>query len=130
MVTKRGIVAGVLLTLEGVLAAYGVLIHHDLTEMYGDTGDSALENWARGFGDAGVSGIALVLVLAFVMPAFVAATSRTGRVFALWAPVVMVLAMLAVTPLALEQKRQWESAPGVCGSDVGCPERRADGFAV
>lgn len=111
MATKRGVAAGLVLFLEGGLAGLGVLWHYGFTETYGNTHASVLTTWATSFGDGGVSGVTLALVLALVTPAYVFAAGRTAKVFALSAPLVMVLAMLAVTPLALEEKRQERRGP-------------------
>lgn len=112
MVTKRGVAAALLLSANAGLAALGVAMHYGLVEMYGNTRRSSLENWAQSFGEGGVSGVALVLVMALTMPAFVVATGRVTKVLALTTPLLMVLAMLLVTPLALEEKRQWLRADG------------------
>lgn len=120
MSTSRTAGAAGLLILEGGLAALGVLFHQGFTAEYGDITSSTLEAWWGGF-TVGVGGIALVLV-GVVAAAAVAVSPRLWmRLTAVALPVLMVLGMLAVTPLALGQKlEQYDDTPQcVSEEDMG-----------
>lgn len=104
----------VALALEAGLAGFGVLVHYGLTAEYGNIKDSALEATLAGFTAAGVGGIALVLVGAVALVAFLVSPSRGMRVAAVLLPFGMVLGMFAVTPAALSEKLkvQYHATPG------------------
>ena len=104
MANARMTGGAVALALEAGLAGLGVLMHYGLTAEYGNIKDSALEATISGFTAAGVGGIALVLVGAVALVAFLVSTSRGMRVAAVLLPVSMVLGMFAVTPAALKEK--------------------------
>lgn len=80
-----------------------MLVHYGLTAEYGNIKDSALEATISGF-TAGVGGIALVLVGAVALVAFLVAPLSGMRVAAVLLPIGMVFGMFAVTPAALKEK--------------------------
>ncbi len=116
----RSVVAIGLVLVEAALAGLAVVLHYGLTAEYGDVTDSAAEAWR----DAFVTGTGLLAVLVVGVVAVVAAvaTRRPGwRALALSLPVVMAVAMLAATPLALRHKleTQYDTAPRCVPQDDG-----------
>jgi hypothetical protein len=117
-IIRRATAAG-LLVVEAGLAVLGVIVHFGLTAEYGDVTDSALEGLRTGF-SAGIGGIALVIVGVAALVAASVSTQVWMRLAALAIPVLMVLGMLAVTPVALHEKLevQYDATPR-CISDEG-----------
>jgi len=115
----RTIAATVLLVVAVALAAFGVSVHHGFLAMYGDITDSAFEGLVSSF-LAGVGVIILPVVLLPAVAAALIAPTRWMRITALAIPVVMVLAMLAVTPSALDSKRgtQFSASPQCLEEDI------------
>ncbi len=119
-ITRTTIAAG-LLALEAGLATLGVVVHYGLSSEYGDVTASALEGWRDGF-TSGTGVLALAVVtLAGLLVGSVA--PRLGlRLTAAAVPVLMVLAMLAATPAALQHKLrvQYDATPRcVSGEGMG-----------
>jgi hypothetical protein len=112
MSATRTISATVLFVVAVVLAIFGVAAHHGFLAMYGDITDSAIEGLLSSF-SAQVAWLLLVVVLLPTVAAALLAQTRWMRITALVIPVLMVLAMLAVTPSALDSKRetQFTSSP-------------------
>jgi hypothetical protein len=109
----------VLLVIAIAVAAFGVSVHHDFLAMYGDITDSAIEGLFSSF----FAGVGVILLPAVILPAAAAALvapTRWMRLIAFAIPVVMVLAMLAVTPSALDSKRgtQFTSSPQCLDDDI------------
>lgn len=120
MTTARTATATGLLVLETGLAVMGVVVHHGLTAEYGDASASAFEEWTGAF-TAGVSGIALVVLVAAALIVLVVSSRAWMRLTAAVIPVLMVLGMLAVTPAALRQKLdvQYGVAPQCLSEEAG-----------
>jgi hypothetical protein len=112
MSARRTVSATVLLVVEVALSVLAVSVHYGFLAMYGDITDSALEGLLSSF-SAQVAGLLLVVVLLPTVAAAWLAPTRWMRLTALVMPVLMVLAMLAVTPSALDSKRetQFTSSP-------------------
>lgn len=108
----RTVTAAVFLAVAGAVAALAVSIHHGFLAMYGDITDSAVEGLLSSF-SVGLAGPLLLVVLLPTAAAAWVAPTRWMRLTALAIPVVMVLAMLAATPSALDSKRetQFTSSP-------------------
>lgn len=119
MSVGRTITAAALMVVAVALAAFGVSVHHGFLAMYGDITDSAIEGLLSSF-FAGVGVIVLPLVLIPAAAAALIAQTRWMRITALAIPVVMMLAMLAVTPSALDSKRetQFTSSPQCVDADI------------
>ncbi len=103
MANARTIGGAVALVLEAGLAGFGVLVHYGLTAEYGNIKDSAIEATISGF-TTGMGDIALVLVGAVALVAFLVSPSHGMRAAAVLLPIGMVLGMFAVTPAALKEK--------------------------
>src|SRR5688500_11601018 len=100
--SRTRVIAGLAaIAVAGGLAALGVVVHDGVTAEYADVDDTAVENWMFAF-TGGVGMIALAVVGAAALLAMVVSPRPWMRVVCAAIPVVMVLAMLAVTPLALE----------------------------
>lgn len=123
----RTTAAAVLLVAAVALALLGVLVHHAFTAEYGIVTHSAFEGLVWGL-TAGVSGAALVLVTVFAVSALVLSSRPWMRVTAVALPVLMLLGMLALTPLALRQKidAQYDSVPQCVSEDSGEPAAAAE----
>jgi hypothetical protein len=119
MSVGRTVSAGALLIVEVALAVLAVSFHYGFLAMYGDITHSAVEGLLLSF-SAGVAGLLLVVVLLPTAAAVWVAPTRWVRLTAMAIPVVMVLAMLAVTPSALDSKRetQFTSSPQCVYEDM------------
>ena len=107
METRR-IVTGAVVLAEAGLAILGVLVHYSLTAEYGDVTRSPLDAMTSGF-----VMVPLLLVAAVAIPAVLGSTVRWMRWTAMAIPVLMLAAMLVVTPAALSSKLevQYDTAP-------------------
>lgn len=125
--TGRTTAAAVLLIAATALALLGVLVHHGFTAEYGHVADSPLQGLARGL-TAGLSGAALGLVVVVAGFALVLSSAPWMRVTALAIPVLMLLGMLAVTPVALQQKieAQYDPVPQCVSEDSQGPAATAE----
>lgn len=125
--TGRTTAAAVLLVLAAAVALLGVLLHHGFLVEYGIITDNALEGLVWGL-TAGVSGVALVLVLVIAGIVLVLSHRTWVRWAAVAIPVVMLLTMLALTPVALRQKieAQYDSVPQCVSEDSGEPAATAE----
>lgn len=110
--TGRNTAASVSLVLAAALALLGVVLHHGVLAEYGIITDTAFEGLVWGL-TAGLSGAALMLVLVLAVFAVVCATRTWMQVTAAAIPVIMLIAMLALTPVALRQKidAQYDAVP-------------------
>ena len=106
----RTTAAAVVLVVEAGLAVLGILIHYSFTAEYGDVTDLAVEGW-RSRLSSGMGGVGLVVVVALI--AVFVATQRWARLAAVAIPVLMVVALMAVTPAALRDKlaSQYDDTP-------------------
>lgn len=117
----RTATAGGLLAVEAGLAVLGVGFHYGLTAEYGDVTDSALEGLRSGF-SAGTGEVALVLVGVAALVAVLVSSQRWMRLTEVAIPILMVVGMLAVTPIALREKLevQYDATPQcVSEEDMG-----------
>ena len=119
MTGTRTTTAAGLLVIEAGLAVLGVLFHYGFTAEYGDVTVSALEGLRWGF-STGIGGVALGIVGVAALVSMLVSSGPWMRLVALAIPVLMVLGMLAVTPVALREKLevQYDSTPQ-CVSDEG-----------
>jgi hypothetical protein len=119
-IPRTAVAAGLLVVTAG-LGVLGVLFHYGLTAEYGDITDSAFEGLVEGF-SSGVSGLALVIVVAAALVALVVSPKPWMRVTAAAVPVLVVAGMFAVTPAALQEKleAQYDATPQcVSREDMG-----------
>lgn len=119
-ITRTAVAAGLLVVTAG-LGVLGVLFHYGLTAEYGDITDSAFEGLVEGF-TSGVSGLALVIVVAAALVALVVSPKPWMRLTAGAIPVLVVAGMFAVTPAALQEKLevQYDAVPQcVSEEDMG-----------
>ncbi len=125
--TGRTVSAAVLLVIGAGLALLAVLVHYGFMAMYGDVTGSAFEGLTWGLA-AGPSGLALGLVLVVALTGLMLSTRRWMRLTAVAIPVLMLIGMFAVTPLALGQKmeKQFVSAPQCVTEGTGEPMATAD----
>lgn len=125
--TGRITAAAVLLILAAALALLGVLLHHAFLVEYGIITHSALQGLVWGL-TAGLSGAALAVVAVVAVLALVLSRGTWMRLTAIAIPVLMLLTMLALTPLALRQKieAQYDSVPQCVSADSGEPAGAAE----
>lgn len=125
--TGRTTAAAVLLVLTAALALLGVLVHYSFLAEYGVITDSAFEGLVWGL-TAGLSGAALVVVGVVAVFVVVLSPRLWIRLTALAVPVLMLLAMFALSPVALEQKieAQYDSVPQCVTEDSGEPASTAE----
>lgn len=107
----RSIMAAVVLVVVVILAVLGVYVHYSFLAVYGTITDTALQGLAWGF-TAGVSSLALIVVVLAAVLALVVSPRWWMRLTAVALPVLMVLGMLVVTPLALRQKAEGDYEAG------------------
>jgi len=109
--TGRTVSAVVLLVIGAGLALLAVLVHHSFMAMYGDVTGSAFDGFIWGL-TSGPSGLALGVVAVVALIGMMLSPRLWMRLTAVAIPVLMLLVMLAVTPLALAQKTEkFDSAP-------------------
>lgn len=109
--TGRAVSVVVLLAVEAVLALLAVLVHSGFMAVYGRVADTAFEGLTWGL-TAGPSGMALGPVAVVAVVGLVLSPRLWMRLTAVAIPVLMLLVMLAVTPLALGQKiGKYSSSP-------------------
>lgn len=107
----RAVSVTVLLAVEAGLALLAVLVHHGFMAVYGRVADTAFEGLTWGL-TAGPSGMALGLVAVVAVVGLVLSPRLWMRLTAVAISVLMLLVMLAVTPLALGQKiGKYDSSP-------------------
>jgi hypothetical protein len=112
MRNPRLVAASGLLLVEVALAVLGVLVHYGFTAEYGDVTSSWLAGFRDGF-TAGIGGLALGIVGAAAVVTALVAPGRWPRGMAVAIPLLMVAAMLVVTPFALQSKLdvQYDDSP-------------------
>ncbi|MGJ9404695.1 hypothetical protein ACHABQ_00015 [Nesterenkonia aurantiaca] len=125
--TGRTTVAAVLLVLTAALALLGVLVHHSFLLEYGVITDTAFEGLVWGL-TAGFSGVALVVVGVVAVFVLVLSPRIWIRFTAIVIPVLMLLAMFALSPVALRQKieAQYDSVPQCVTEGSGEPASTAE----
>lgn len=124
--TGRAVSVVVLLAVEAGLALLAVLVHQGFMAVYGDVTDTAFEGLTWGL-TAGPSGMALGLVAVVAVIGLVLSPRLWMRLTAGAIPVLMLLGMLAVTPLALGQKTEkFDSAPQCVMEGTDEPMATAD----
>lgn len=111
MTTPNPKVALALLAVETVLAVLAIVFHYSLTAEYGDVTASTWQSLTSAL--QGGLGLAVVVVAGLGVGAFVLSFQTWVRVSAVAIPVVMVLAVLALTPVALGTKleQQYDASP-------------------
>ncbi|ALV40619.1 hypothetical protein AU252_05075 [Pseudarthrobacter sulfonivorans] len=124
--TGRAVSVVVLLAVEAVLALLAVLVHSGFMAVYGRVADTAFEGLAWGL-TAGPSGMALGPVAVVAVVGLVLSPRLWMRLTAVAIPVLMLLVMLAVTPLALGQKiGKYDSSPQCVIEGMDEPMASAD----
>ena len=124
--TGRAVSVAVLLAVEAVLALLAVLIHQSFMSVYGTVTDTALEGLTWGL-TSGPSGMALGLVAVVAVVGLMLSPRMWMRMTAVAIPVLMLLGMLAVTPLALAQKiGKYDSSPQCVTEGSGEPMATAE----
>lgn len=119
------IAAAGVLVVEAGLAVVGVLFHHGFTKEYGDVTSLAVDGW-RWRSSGGLGGVGMVAVVALVAVSVV--RQRWARLAAVAIPVLMLGAVLVVTPAALREKlaTQFSDAPQCVSADFTAPGPGAD----
>ncbi|MEJ1191866.1 hypothetical protein [Pseudarthrobacter sp. CCNWLW207] len=124
--TGRAVSVVVLLAVEAGLALLAVLIHSGFMAVYGRVADTAFEGLTWGL-TAGPSGMALGLVAVVAVVGLVLSPRLWMRLTAVAIPVLLLLVMLAVTPLALAQKiGKYDSSPQCVTEGTDEPMASAD----
>lgn len=110
--------AGALVVLAG-LAVLGVLVHYSFTAEYGDVTDLAEGGRSKFSAGVGAMPLALVVLLVAAVVVWVSA-QRWARLAALAIPVLMAVALIAVTPAALREKlaSQYSDTPQCVPAEV------------
>lgn len=122
----RAVSVVVLLAVEAVLALLAVLVHQGFMAVYGRVTDTAFEGLTWGL-TAGPSGMALGLVAVVAVVGLVLSPRLGMRLTAVAIPVLMLLVMLAVTPLALGQKiGKYDASPQCVTEGSGEPMATAE----
>ncbi|KQQ86687.1 hypothetical protein ASF64_19405 [Arthrobacter sp. Leaf137] len=126
-VTGRTVSAAVLLVVGAGLAVLAVLVHYGFMRVYGDVSGTAFEGLMWGL-TAGPAGLGLGLVMVFALAGLALSTRRWMRLTAAAIPVLMLIAMFAVTPLALDKRLevQFVSTPQCMSEDTPEPMASAD----
>jgi hypothetical protein len=126
-VTGRAVAAAVLLAVGAGLAMLGVLVHYGFMSVYGDVTGTAFNGFMWGL-TAGPSRLALLLVLVVVVVSFMLSTKRWMRLMSAAIPVLMLIAMFAITPLALGQRleKHYVSSPQCVMEGTDEPMAAAD----
>lgn len=125
--SARRFTAVVMLAVTAGLALLAVVVHFAFMAEYGD---------ATGVGQQGLSwewtasyaGVALIPVVIAAVIAFILASRRWMRVTAVSIPGLMLLSILAVTPLGLQQRMdvQYDTMPNCLNEDTGGPDSAAE----
>lgn len=124
--TGRAVSVVVVLAVEAGLALLAVLVHQGFMSVYGNVSDTALAALTWGL-TAGPSGMALGVVAVVAVVGLVLSPRLWMRLTAVAIPVVMLLVMLAVTPLALAQKvGKYDSSPQCVIEGTAEPMASAD----
>ena len=124
--TGRAVSVVVLLVVGAGLGLLAVLVHYGFMSVYGTVTDTAFEGLTWGL-TAGPSGMALGLVAVVAVGGLVLSPRLWMRLTAGAIPVLMLLGMLAVTPLALGQKTEkFDSAPQCVMEGTDEPMATAD----
>ncbi|MEO8282597.1 MAG: hypothetical protein ABI568_04205 [Pseudarthrobacter sp.] len=125
--TGQVVAAAVLLVIEAALALLAVLVHYGFMAVYGDITDTAFEGLIWGL-TAGPAGVALGLAAVVAVFGLVLSSRLWMKVTAVVIPVIVLLAMLAVTPSALGQKteQQFSSNPQCVTKGSAEPMATAD----
>ena len=117
--------AVVLLAVAAGLALLAVWAHHEYMAEYGDVTGIGPKGFSRDCADwewtASYTGVALIPVVIAAVFAFILASRRWMRVTAVAIPVLMLLGILAVTPVGLQKRldAQYDSAPQCVNQDMG-----------
>lgn len=117
---SREVAAVVMLTVTAGFAVVAVLAHYAFMAEYGDL----TLPWFQGFiwgMTAGLGLMAGIPVVLVAVIAFVLSAVRWMRITAAVIPVIMLLGMFAVTPVALRQRveLQYSSTPQCVNEDMG-----------
>lgn len=111
MTTPNTKVALAVLAVETALAVLAIFFHYSLTAEYGDVTASTLQSLTSAL--KGGLGLAIAVVAGLGIGAFMLSPQTWVRVAAAAIPVLMVLVVLALTPVALATKleQQYEATP-------------------
>jgi hypothetical protein len=122
----RVVSVAVLLVVEAALALLAVLVHYGFMAVYGNVTDSAFEGLTWGL-TSGPAGLGLGLVAVVALYGLMLSPRLWMRLTAGAIPVLVLLGMLAVTPLALGQKTEkFDSAPQCVMEGTDEPMATAD----
>ena len=113
---------------ESVFAVLGVWFHYGMTAEYGDVTELAEGRRAGASSVLEFGGLALLLVVVAALIVLFLATQRWARLAAVAIPVLMVGAILLITPAALQQKleSQFSDTPQCGVADFEGPGPGAD----
>lgn len=126
-VTGRTVSAAVLLVVGAGLAVLAVLVHYGFMRVYGDVTGTPFEGLIWGL-TAGPAGLGLGLVVAVALLGLALSTRRWMRLTAVAIPVLMLVGMFAVTPIALDKRleMQFVSTPQCVTEGTEEPMASAD----
>ena len=125
--SRRGVPAAVMLAVTAALVLLAVVVHYAFTAEYGNVtgvGQQGLGwEWTASY-----AGVALIPVSVAAVITFILASRRWMRVTAVVLPVLMLLGILAATPLGLQQRLevQYTSTPHCLNEDMGGPGSAAE----
>lgn len=103
LTTGRPVATATLLTIEVVLAIVAVMLHYAFIAEYGIVTDTAFQGLIWGL-TSGLSGMAIGIVAVVAIATLVVSTKRSTRIASMAVLALTLIAMFAVTPMALQQK--------------------------
>lgn len=103
LTTGRPVATATLLTIEVVLAIVAVMLHYAFIAEYGIVTDTAFQGLIWGL-TSGLSGMAIGIVAVVAIATLVVSTKRSTRIASIAVLALTLIAMFAVTPMALQQK--------------------------
>ena len=130
--SRRRFPAVVLLGVAAGLALIAVWAHHEYMAEYGDVTGIGPKGFSRNWADwgwtASYTGVSLIPVVIASVIAYRRASRKWMRVTAVAIPVLMLLGILAVTPVGLQKRldTQYRSAPQCVNQDMGGPVSAAE----
>lgn len=103
LTTGRPVATTTLLAIEVALAIVAVVLHYAFIAEYGIVTDTAFQGLIWGL-TSGLSGMAIAVVAVVAVATLVVSPKRSTRIASMAVLTLTLIAMFAVTPVALQQK--------------------------
>lgn len=110
LTTGRPVATATLLAIEVVLAIVAVMLHYAFIAEYGIVTDTAFQGLIWGL-TSGLSGLAIGIVAVFAVATLLVSPKRSTRIASMAVLALTLIAMFAVTPVALQQKIDAQQDP-------------------